>query len=180
MRMAGITGAIVPVGGISAAGGFSTAARLFHSGDDPATATTDGTDTTPSTTETYFTEIFIPANCTLTGAAVFNGSAVGTDKLVLILWNSSGTAVANTATAGTTASGTDAYQKIAFTSTYSAKGPATYYVGLQVNGTTYRFNTHVLGAFGADKATSTVFGTVPSITPPTTFTTGRGPMISLY
>ena len=176
----GITGVLTPTGGVAAAGGFSVSPRNWHTGNAAPTQTTDGTDATPSTTETYFAEIFIPCNATLTGASIFNGSAVGSDKLVLILWNSTGAAVANTATAGTTASGTDAYQKIAFTATYAAKGPATYFLGMQCDGTTYRFNTHILGTFGADKKTSTVFGTIPSITAPTTFTTALGPYMSLY
>ncbi len=169
-----------PTNGIFAAGGFTASPRLCHSGGIPPTQTTDGNDTTPSATETYFAEVFVPCNVTVTGLANFNGSAVGTDKFVFIMWDSTGTAVANSAVAGTTCSGTDAYQAIAFTAPYRALGPAIYYVGLQCNGTTARFNTHILGAFAADKKTATTFGTVPSITAPTAFVTARGPMMTLY
>ena len=143
-------------------------------------ASTDGNDTTPSATETYFAEIFVPCNMTVTGVSIFNGSAVGTDKLVGIIWDVNGTALGNTATAGTTASGTDTYQSIALTAQLALKGPATYFVGIQVNGTTYRFNSWPIGAFVAGKKTSTTFGTVPSITPGSSFTANLGPMITLY
>ena len=175
-----VTGAITPTGGVAAGGGFTVSPRLFHTGGAPAMASTDGTNATPSTPETYIAEVFVPANCTLTGVAVMNGATVGTDKHCVFLCDSTGTAVANTATAGTTTSGADAYQRIPFTATYAAKGPATYYVCLQMNGTTDRFNAWPLGNFGASKKTSTVFGTLASITAPTTFTADLGPIASLY
>lgn len=174
------SGAITPTGGVAAAGGFTLSPRGIHSGGVTATQTTDGNDSTPVITETYICEVIIPANMTITGIAFLNGSAVGTDKLVGILFNSSGVVVANTALAGTTATGTDAFQKIDLTATYAAKGPATYYIGLQVNGTTYRFNSHILGVFGASKKTGETFGTPTTITAPTTFTTALGPIASLY
>ncbi len=176
----GAATAYTPTNGIVAAGGFSASPRLCHSGGMTATQTSDGNDSTPSATETYFCEIFIPCNVTCTGLSNFNGSAVGTDKWVFIMWDSTGAAVANTAVAGTTAVGTDAYQQIAFTAPYKAVGPAIYYVGLQCNGTTARFNTHILGNFGANKKTATTFGTIPSITAPTALVTALGPMMTLY
>lgn len=171
---------LTATGGIAAAGGFSTSPRNMHTGGIPATQTTDGNDTMPVITETYIAELWVAANVSATGVAVFNGSAVGTDKLVLAIFDSTGAVVANTATAGTTATGTDAYQKINLTAPVTLKGPATYYVGLQVNGTTYRFNSHILGGFGASKKTGETFGTLTAVTPPTTFTTALGPMASLY
>lgn len=175
-----VTGVLTPSGGIAAGGGLTASPRCFHTGGVGATQTTDGNDTTPSVTETYFAEVFVPARVSITGIAFFNGSAVGTDKWVGILYNSSGVVVANTALAGTTAVGTDAYQKIDLTAPYTANGPATFYIGLQCNGTTARFNTHILGTFGADKKTSEVFGTPTTITVPTAFVTARGPMASVY
>ena len=172
--------AVSPTGGIAAGGGFSASPRLVHTGGVPVTVSTDGTNATPVTTETYISEVFVPANMTITGIAVFNGATVGTDKHCVFLCDSSGTAVANTATAGATTSGADAYQRIAFTATYAAVGPATYYVCLQMNGTTDRYNAHPIGNFGAAKKTSTVFGTLASITVPTTFTADLGPIASLY
>jgi hypothetical protein len=59
---------------------------------------------------------------------VFNGSAVD-GNIAAALADSAGNIVAATA-----ASGTDAYQDLAFTAAYNAVGPATYYVLLQCNG----------------------------------------------
>jgi hypothetical protein len=92
--------------------------------------------------------------------------------------DSSGNIVAQTAS--TAASGTDAYQDVPFTATYSAVGPATYYVLLQNNNTSNRFNSHTFGRFGASKKTGETFGMFTTITPPTTFTTGLGPIATLY
>lgn len=175
-----VTGAITPTGGVAAAGGFAVSPRNIHTGDVPAMASTDGTNATPSATETYISEVFVPANCTLTGIAIFNGATVGTDKHFVALANSSGTVVAASNAAGTTTSGADAYQRVPFTGTYAAKGPATYYVCLQMNGTTDRYNAHPVGNFGASKGTGTVFGTLASVTAPTTFTADLGPIASLY
>jgi hypothetical protein len=169
--------AIVPTGGVGAAGGFSVSPRNWATGGLPARISTDGTDTTPVITETYIAEVFVPANATLTGIALFNGSAVS-GNVKVGLANSAGAVVASSAS--TAQSGTDAYQRIAFSTAYAAVGPATYYVLLQVDNTTARFNSHTFGNFGAAKKTGEVYGTLTTITPPTTFTTALGPIASLY
>lgn len=169
--------AIVPTGGLGAAGGFSSSARLVHTGGQKPMLSTDGNDSTPSVTETYIAEVFIPANMTVTGVSLFNGSAAA-GNVKVGLANSSGVNVA--ASASTAQSGTDAYQRVDFSAPYSAVGPATYYVTIQFNNTGARFNTHTFGDFGASKKTGETFGTFTTITPPTTFTTALGPMASLY
>lgn len=165
--------------GVPAAGGFTNAARCFHTGGISVTQSTDGNDTTPVITETYISEVHIPGNVTLTGIATFNGSAVS-GNVVVGLANSSGVIVANSALAGTAQAGIDSFQRIPFTATYAAVGPATYYVVQQHSTTAARLNTHILGNFGASKKTGETFGTLTTITPPTTFTTALGPIASLY
>lgn len=167
-------------GGLPAATGYTVSPRLVHTGGMPARVSTDGTNATPVTTETYIAECFVPCNMTATGIAIFNGATVGTDKYVVGLANSSGAVVANSALAGTTTSGADAYQRVPFTAAASLIGPATYFVLLQVNGTTDRYNAHSFGNFGASKKTGEVFGTLTTITPPTTFTADLGSIASLY
>lgn len=175
-----ITGALTPTGGVAAGGGFTFSPRLCHTGGQLPTQTTDGTNLDAVATELYVAEVFIPANCTVTGAAVFNGGAVaGNGKVAL--FDSTGTRVA--LSASTAMSGTDAYQSIPFSAPYAAKGPATYYVGCIFDDANHDLNTHILGAFGAGKITGLVYATeagYASITPPTTFTTGLGPIASLY
>ena len=166
--------------GLPASGGFTASPRTVHTGNMSVTQTSDGNDTTPSITETYIAEVFVPCNMTITGVANFNGSAVGSDKLMAILYSSAGAVLATSLAAGTTAVGTDTYQRLALTTPYAAVGPATYYVGIQCDGTTARLNTHIAGNFGASKKTAETFGTATAITAPTTFTTAVGPIASLY
>lgn len=174
----GVTGVLTPTGGVAAAGGFSVSPRNCHSGGNPAMLSTDGTDATPANTEVYIAEVFVPANCTLTGVGVMNGS-VASGNIKVGLANSAGAVVATSAS--TAMSGTDAYQKIAFTGTYAAVGPATYYILEFVDNGTARINCHTLGTFGAAKQTGQTYATgFTTITPPTTFTTGLGPIASLY
>lgn len=162
--------------GIGAASG-QTFSPTSHTGGIPAQVSTDGNDTTPATTETYIASVQIPANCTVTGVRVFNGSAVA-GNMIVGLFDSTGANVA--ASASTAQSGTDAYQQLAFTSPYSAKGPATYYVGVQFSSTSARLNTHAFGSFPASKKTGETYGTFTTITPPTTFTANQGPIATLY
>ena len=177
----GTSSIYTPTLGIAAAGGFSVTPTLVHTGGKPAASATDGTDTAiGATTQANVCEVFIPCNMTVTGIAVLNGPTVGTDSYCLILYDSTGAAVANTAVAGTASSGADVYQRVAFTAPYAAVGPATYYVAVTVNGTTDNHHTHAFGNFRAGTVTGLTFGTVASITPPTTFTAGDGPIASLY
>lgn len=173
-----VTGALTPTGGVAAAGGFSTTARNLHTGGSPAKVSTDGTDATPVSTEVYIAEVFVPANVTVTGVSVFNGSAVS-GNMKAGLADSAGAVVATSAS--TAQSGTDAYQRVPFTATYAAKGPATYYVLLFIDNGTARYNAHTFGDFGAAKQTGQTYATgFTTITPPTTFTTALGPIASLY
>lgn len=173
-------GAITPTGGVAAAGGFSVSPRCWHTGGAAPTQTTDGTNLDAVVTEIYVAEVFVPCNATLTGVAVLNGGAAAGNGKVM-LFDSAGTRVA--ISASTAMSGTDAYQRIPFSATYAAKGPATYYVGCIFDNSGHDLNTHILGSFGAGKITGKVYATesgYTSITVPTTFTTGLGPIAQLY
>lgn len=141
----------------------------------PATSTT-GTDTTPSVTETYICQLQIPTASSVTGVALLNGSAVA-GNIQLFVANATGTVVA--ATASTAASGTAAYQRVPLTAvTYFPAG--IYFVCLQCSNTGMRFRAQPFGNFGASKKTGTVYGTLATVTPPTTFTADLGPIAGLY
>ncbi len=144
---------------------------------------TAGTSTTPSATVLYLSQIHIPYKCTLTGIAVNNGATVGTDKYIVALFDADGQALANSATAGTTTASADDFQSIDFTATLDVNGPAVYWIGLYVNGTTDRFRSiPALGAYAglAGSATGQTFGTVANATMPTTFTADKGPVAFVY
>ena len=174
-----VTGAITPTGGVAAAGGFSASPRGLHTGQHAAYVSTDGNDSTPSITETYVSEIFVPANCTITGIALFNGSDV-TGNVTVGLADSTGAPIAAAKSASTAGSGTDAYQLVPFATPYAAKGPATYYIQVQYSSATARYNTHTLGTHGVLVQTGQSYGTLTSFTPPTTFVTNVGNICGLY
>jgi hypothetical protein len=142
-----------------------------------------GTSTTPVAGTVYYADIFIPETAkVLTGVGVLNAATVGTDKWLLALYDSGGTLLANTATAGTTTSGANAFQQIAFTSTYTVKKPGRYWIGASLNGTTDRFRT-IAAATWIDVLTTSAtgtFGTLAALTPPTTFTADVGPVAYVY
>jgi hypothetical protein len=150
--------------------------RLCHTGGMPARVTTDGTDATPSVTETYLAEVYVSETCTITGVSIFNGSAVA-GNVTVGYYNANGYLLASSAT--TVQAGTDAYQNVDFSAALSAV-PGTHYVAVQFDNTGARFNTHVIGAFGAGKLTGQTYGVLPKATMPTTFTTALGPIATLY
>jgi len=172
---------ITPTAGVAAAGGFSVAPRGLHSQGIPARVSTDGNDSTPSTTETYIQSMFVPANMTITGVKVFNGSNV-TGNMTIGLANAvTGAAIGAAVTASTAGSGTDAYQTIPFAAPYAAVGPANYLVCVQYSSATARYNTHTIGTDPVVVQTGTTYGTIPTISPlPTVFTTNVGNIISFY
>ncbi len=173
-----VTGATTLTGGMTVSSGQKT---RFISWAPPTL--TSGTSTTPSATTVYLTQVFVPSNATITGVKVNNGATVGTNKYIVALFNSAGTAVANSALAGATTAGADAYQTIAFTGTYAAVGPAVYWIALYVDGITDRFRSiPAVGEFAglAGSVTGQTFGTVAALTLPTTFTADKGPVAFLY
>lgn len=149
----------------------------FATGQNPPKTTTEGTDTTPATTETYIAAIFVPINHRSTGFQLLNGSAVA-GNVTAHLYDSDGKPMASSAS--TAQSGTAALQSFAWSAVQTLKGPAVYYVGVQFDSTSARFRTHIIGSFGASKKTGETYGTATAITAPTTFTTGQGPIGSLY
>jgi hypothetical protein len=169
----GVTGAATLTGGVvSATPGF---------GNWQPIAATSGTDTTPANGTQWVTSLWLPANKTITNINFLIGSVGGTDKVYGVLYNSAGTNVAATdVTAGGATVGTAAnIQVLALTSTYAAVGPGLYYVGISINGTTSRIRTVPAftqsGIFGNSVAQT--HGTVAAITPPTTFTADKAPIV---
>lgn len=172
------TGVFTPTAGIAA----SATTKTIWGSWNPGVAT-NATSTTPSATVVYMTQIWVPHNQTMTGIAVLNAATVGTNKYVVALFDSSGTALANSNTAGVLTTGASVWQKVAFTAPYTGVGPKTYWVGVYVNGTTDRFySVPALGAMGglAGSVSAQTFGTVAAVTLPTTFTADLGPVSYIY
>jgi hypothetical protein len=159
--------------------------RMVHTGGIPAQAAADGTDATPSTTEVYLAEALMPFRSTVTGVALFNGS-VAAGNVFVAVYDSDGVLITGTTSGAVAMSGTDSYQRVPFSGGAMAiRGPRSIWIAAMYSSATARFNTHVTGSFGAGKLTGwtngTFQGTTASpITLPTTFTTGLGPIASLY
>lgn len=155
---------------------------IFSSGWTPGTLT-GGTSTNGSATVLYMTQIYIDYGVTITGIAVNNAATVGTNKYIVALFNGSGVPVANSALAGVTTAGASSYQSIPFTSPYALTVPGTYWIGVYINGATDTFYTEpAVAQIGglAGSVSGQVFGTVGSVTLPTTFTANVGPIAFTY
>jgi len=134
-------------------------------------------------TETYCTEVNLPHNKLLTGIAILAGTTVATDNWLVILYDSAGNALANSAVAGAVTATSSTYQARAFTAKFYAVGPAQYYACFQSNGTTDTARMIVTGTqdtYLTKGQTAGTFGTVAALTIPTTFTTAVGPYVYLY
>lgn len=182
-----VTGAITPTGGIAAAGGFSAKPMgLIHTGGVPVMATTDGTNNTSNSAgNMYLSAVVVPANMTITGARMYNGTAVaGNGKIALFSWDGATTLTRVAVTASTAMSGTTAYQSIAFASPYAAVGPAVYWVGAIFDDTTHDLRTHALGTFPCEAVSGLTYGTDSTFATltivGTTFNANTGLFISLY
>lgn len=176
-----VTGGLTQTGGVTGPG---TEPTVFHSGGaQPFGAlTTNYSQTQIVSTDTYFCEVFIPVNTTITGISILNGGTTSASQNMNVgLANSAGTIVASSAT--TTAQGAaNAYQQIPFTTPYAAVGPGKYYIAVQGSATTGYIGTHTAGNFGATLKTSETYGTFVTTASysTTTFTTARGPIADTY
>lgn len=130
----------------------------------------------------YYSSCYIGSNCTLTGIMLGVGSVGGTDSWIAILYSSAGAVLANSSTSGIAVGSSASKQKFAFTSTYAATGPGLYYIGLQSNGTTAKFQAYInsVEAWTAALKTGNSFGTLTLGTPATTYTGSQGPVACTY
>lgn len=141
-----------------------------------------GTDTAGVNGTVWFSSIFVPFVATFTGIGVLNGGTVATDKIIVSLYDSSGALLANSALAGTSMATINVFQETAFTATYTTLRPGRFWIGVQTNGANANIRT-IATATWIDVLTTNVagtFGTLPALTPPTTFTAGKGPIAYLY
>lgn len=142
----------------------------------------NGLDKTMVSGTRYYVNYTVGSPQTFTGVGVRLGTAGGTDNWIVELHGPTGLLLATSATAGTLAGTAATWQQIPFTAVYTVFTPGTYYIALQSNGTTAKFdsvNAPALTGVVTGSATG-VFGTGASITPPTTYTANLGPKVILY
>jgi len=142
---------------------------------------TNGTATVAGTLNCA--ELDIPFNKLATGLGImFGTTAGGSDKHLVALLDAAGNVIATSALAGATNSTASTYVNFAFTTKYFVVGPAQYFACTQSNGTSDTIRMLVTGTQDTYLTTSKTgtFGTIPTITVPTTFTTAVGPYAYLY
>jgi hypothetical protein len=165
--------------------GTATAYRLnFPTIGAVAYTGLDTNGTAVGSTTVYCTEVDLPGSKLITGIGLLNGTTVTGNKRYVILYDSAGNALANSALAGQASVTASVFENYAFTSKLYAVGPAQYFGCLQDNSTgstTVRMvdtgiddNILTVGQTGA------TFGTVPALTVPTSFHTGTGPYLYVY
>lgn len=161
--------------------GFTPASAPSGVANWQPVAATTGTDTTPASGTQFVTSIFVPCNMTITNVNYLIGSVGGTDKVYAAVYDSTGALVGSSSVSGGGATvGTSAtIQTLALSSPVSVVGPARYFVGISMNGTTARLRTVPAqlqsGLFAG--SISQTHGTVAAITAPSTFTADKAPIL---
>lgn len=127
-------------------------------------------------------EIFLPNWNTWKGMAVLNGTIVGTDNMLVALYGSNGTLLANSAVAGALSAGASVFQNRDFLTPVTLP-PGRYFCGVQCAGTTAT-TMKFIAANGVNVLTAAptgTFGVVPTtVAVPTTNTTAVGCVVQLY
>lgn len=130
----------------------------------------------------YVAEIDVPFARTVTGIAVLNGGTVGTDNLIAALYGpDGGAAIATSALAGALSAGANVFQALAFTAPVTLMNPGRYFIAVQCNGTTATTRRIAAATYlNLTKTFAGVFGTIASLTVPTTTVADAGPIGYLY
>lgn len=144
----------------------------------PATLTT-GTNTAGVANAIWVNEVVTVQNIMFTGFAWLIGLTGGTDSVIAILYSATGAVLATSALAGTVAGTASTFQRLPFVTPYSA-APGKYFIAVQTNGTTATIATMAAGNHFTGEITGQTFGTPTSITVPTAFVAGKGPIGMLY
>ena len=141
-----------------------------------------GTNTTDIAGQLWITDVWVPFAKRITSIGVLQGGTATTDNIMVMLYDTTGVLLGNSNTAGVTLSGANTFVEIALLTAVQLY-PAQYWVAVQGNGTAAGAIRTIAASTFVDVLTTVVagtFGTVPAtITPPTTFTAGNGPIVYL-
>ena len=174
-----VTGPITAAGGVSPNG----VPPLFVSNINigPTSLSSVGVSTTDVNGQLWITDIFIPVTETITKIAFLSGQLFSTtDNVLVAIYDSAGKLLTTSALTGVSLSGAYTFQVQTLLSAVTLNGPGMYYVAIQGNGTgAGAFQMLVSPNIGHRTAVvAGTFGTVPaSITLPTTWTAGQGPVV---
>lgn len=141
-----------------------------------------GTDTAGVNGTIWFSSVFVPMITSFTGIGILNGGTVATDKIIVAVYDSAGNLLANSALAGTSMATINVFQETAFTAAWTPTKPGRHWIACQTNGANANIRT-IATATWIDVLTNNVagtFGTLPALTPATSFAAGKGPIAYLY
>lgn len=129
----------------------------------------------------YVSEILLPGKKTVTGIGILNGATAATDSVIVGIYGADGGAVlANSSLSGTVATGANIFQTISLTSPIELQ-PGRYFIAFQANGTTTTTRRIAANTYlNAAKSTVGSFGTLGSLTVPTSTTADAGPIGYFY
>ena len=140
-----------------------------------------GTSTATVSGTLYTTELWIPSDFYATGLKVLYGAATNTDSMIVVLHDSNANVVAYSALAGAAKTGTAyTFYSFAFTTPVFLPGPGKYYASVQTNGTGVLQLIAASTYLNFAKSTTGTFGTIPTLTVPTSTIAVTGPIVVLY
>jgi hypothetical protein len=183
------TGWGVTTAGVRSGMTYTNAPTVIWSAGGSTVLATSGTDVACSNGARWWVELNIPDEVSLTGIAFLVGSVGGTDSVVVQLHNSAGVEVATSkktganhgAIVGTAAQFQSCPFYVGASATPYVATEGKYFVSVQFNGTTAKFRAYPIP--GSKFITGTAAGTwntAANITPGTTFTADKGPIIMTY
>jgi hypothetical protein len=179
-----VAGTLGVTGVTTLTGGYVTtnASPVIWAAGGAVQTVTSGTDVAAANGNRFWVQVDVESNVTLTGIAYLVGSVGGTDSVVVQLCNSTGVEVASSrATGAADIVGTAAqFQSVAFDTPYAAVA-GKYFAVIQFNGTTAKFRAYLIP--GCKFITGTAAGTwltSANITPGTSYTADKGPILMTY
>lgn len=175
----GVTGALTATGGITP---VATNQTVFTIGGGVVVAAS-GTDNACAANTVTWSAIYFPFNMTVTGLGYLIGSVGGTNKVVLSLYDGSGTFLKSTTLAGggTTVGTAANWQTIDLTATQAVTGGSVYYVATNFNGNTAKYRGYPgPGLKFVTGTAAQTLGTPATITPGSSFTNDVGPIMFAY
>ena len=148
----------------------------------PVALASIGTNTADVLNQWWMTDIFVPYTGSFAKIGVLQGGTATTDNIQVAIWDSSGKLVGNSAAAGVLLSGANTFKELTLAAPVTLSGPGYYVIGVVGNGTAAGA-IQTLASPNIMNRTAILagtFGTVPAtITMPTAWTTGQGPVVYL-
>ena len=130
----------------------------------------------------YVAEIYIPHAKVIVGIGILNAGTVGTSLGIVALYGpDGGAALATSALAGAASAGANTFQTYAFTAALTIWQPGRYFIAFQANNNTDNIRCIAASTYlNFTKSFTGVFGTIASLTVPTSTAADVGPIGYLY